>query len=386
MTRVVLIGPDSSLEQQAQLLLGEEVLTLAPASSEALLTRLMRLSTRPNLVVFGTHLSPAQSLELASTLRLTVPTLAVAGVEDSLVATATAAGISFVLPTGAELEDVDALFVQASERAARAASLLASPKELRKRGQVITITAPKGGVGKTTIATNLAVVLAAIRPHETVLVDLDLQFGDVAEALALTPTRSIAEAVTPAASRDALLVKHALTTHSSGLLVLAAPASPVAGDRITAHEISLVLRQLAQEYAFVVVDTSPGLSEHTLAAIDEASDVISVTSPDITSLRGLSKELAVLRELGMLPDSHNIVLNMMTRRSARRQDIERILGDTVNVEIPRSYSVERSTNRGVPVVTDDPRTRASSRLRKLGTRIAEDKLPTRRSSQGKDNR
>lgn len=386
MTRVVLIGPDSSLEQQAQLLLGEEVLTLAPASSEALLTRLMRLSTRPNLVVFGTHLSPAQSLELASTLRLTVPTLAAAGVDDTLVAAATAAGISFVLPTGAELEDVDSLFVQASERAARAASLFASPKELRKRGQVITITAPKGGVGKTTIATNLAVVLAAIRPHETVLVDLDLQFGDVAEALALTPTRSIAEAVTPAASRDALLVKHALTTHSSGLLVLAAPASPVAGDRITAHEISLVLRQLAQEYAFVVVDTSPGLSEHTLAAIDEASDVISVTSPDITSLRGLSKELAVLRELGMLPDSHNIVLNMMTRRSARRQDIERILGDTVNVEIPRSYSVERSTNRGVPVVTDDPRTKASSRLRKLGTRIAEDKLPTRRSSQRKDNR
>ena len=386
MTRVVLIGPDSALEQQAQLLLGEEVLTLAPAASEALLTRLMRLSTRPHLVVFGTHLSPAQSLELASTLRLTVPTLAAARVDDHLVAAATAAGISFVLPVGAELEDVDLLFVQASERAARAASLLASPKELRKRGQVITITAPKGGVGKTTIATNLAVVLAAIRPHETVLVDLDLQFGDVAEALALTPTRSITEAVTPAASRDALLVKHALTTHSSGLLVLAAPASPVAGDRIVAHEISLVLRQLAQEYAFVVVDTSPGLSDHTLAAIDESTDVISVTSPDITSLRGLAKELGVLRELGMLPDSHNIVLNMMTRRSARRQDIERILGDAVNVEIPRSYSVERSTNRGVPVVTDDPRTRASSRLRKLGTRIAEEKLPTRRSAQRKDIR
>lgn len=386
MTRVILIGPDSTLEQQARLLIGEQVITVAPAASEVILTRLLRLSSPPSLVVFGAYVTAAQAIELATVIKLTVATLAITGEANALTAAAIKAGIAFSIPMKAELEAVDALFSHASERAARAASLLASPRELRPRGKVIVVTAPKGGVGKTTLSTNIALILAAVRPHETVLVDLDLQFGDVAEALALQPTRSIADAITSAASRDVLLVKHALTVHSSGLLVLSAPASPVAADRIAASGVSLVLRQLVHEYAYVVVDTAPGLSEHTLAAIDEATDVISITSPDITSVHGLAKELSVLRELDMLPNSHHVVLNMMSRRSARRRDIESMLGDAISLEIPRTNAVERSTNRGVPVVTDSPRDRAAARLRTLGTRIAEDALPTRRSARRKVTR
>ncbi|NYF09244.1 pilus assembly protein CpaE [Leifsonia sp. AK011] len=380
MTRVVLIGPDSSLEDQARLLLGDQVLVIAPAETGLLLTRLLRLDARPHLVVFGAYVPPEQSLELARSLRLTVPTLAVAGSRDALTAEDTAAGIAFVLPHGAELEDVDALFVQASDRAARAASQLSSPRELRPRGEIVVVTAPKGGVGKTTIATNVALVLAAIRPHEVVLVDLDLQFGDVAEALALSPLNSMAEAVGSAASRDVLLVKHTLTMHSSGLLVLAAPPSPVHADRISATDVAIVLRQLAQEYAYVVVDTAPGLSEHTLAAIDEASQVITVTSPDVTSINGLSKELVVLRELGMLPTPHHLVLNMADRWSARVSDIESSLGESVSLSVPRSNAVGRSTNRGVPVVLDSPRDRASAQLRVLGKRIDTEQTPRRKDA------
>lgn len=386
MTRVVLIGPVSALEQQAHLLLGEHVLTIAPADSEVILTRLMRLESWPNLVVFGAYLPPSQAIEMARVLRLTVSMLAISGTGEALTAEAAASGISYALAIDAELEEVDALFAEASERAARATAALVSPRDLRRRGQVVVVTAPKGGVGKTTIATNLALVLAAVRPHETVLVDLDLQYGDVAEALALGPTRSIVDAVGSAASRDILLVKHSLTTHSSGLLVLAAPPSPALADRISAQDVSLVLRQLALEYAYVVVDTAPGLSEHTLAALDESSDVISVTSPDITSIRGLSKELAVLRELGLLPPSHHIVLNMLGHRSARRQDVESALGDAVTMVIPRSQAVARSPNRGVPVVLDSPRDRAAARLRELGMSIANEQPPTRRSSNRKDAR
>ena len=116
------------------------------------------------------------------------------------------------------------------------------------------------------------------------------------------------------------------------------------------------------------------------------TDVISITSPDITSIHGLAKELVVLRELDMLPESHHIVLNMTSTRSARRRDIENALGDAVSVEIPRSNAVGRSTNRGVPVVADSPRDRAATRLRELGTSIAAEKTPTRRSSQRKEAR
>ncbi|MDH6182298.1 pilus assembly protein CpaE [Microbacteriaceae bacterium SG_E_30_P1] len=386
MTRVVLIGPDSALEEQSRLLLEDQVVVFPPAETEAVLSRLFRLPVRPQLVVFGPYVTAEQTAELAARLRLTIPSLAVAGSGSEVTPADAAVGISFTLAPGAELEDVDALFVAASDRAARAAAQLSTPRELRPRGEVVVVTAPKGGVGKTTIATNVALVLAAMRPHETVLVDLDLQFGDVAEALALEPTASMADAVGPAASRDVLLVKHALTPHSSGLLVLAAPPSPVHADRITARDIAIVLRQLAQEYAFVVVDTAPGLSEHTLAAIDEAAHVISVTSPDITSVHGLTKELSVLRELSMIPESHQLVLNLMGR-GARLAEIEGALGHRVGVVVPRTGAVGRSTNRGVPVVIDSPRDRASGRFRDLATRIAERERPTRsRRSERKDSR
>ena len=375
MTRVVLIGPDSMLEEQARLLLEDQVLVLPPTESEAVLSRMSRLPSRPQLVVFGAYVPAPQTTELAARLRLTVPTLAIAGSRTELTSEDVAAGLSFALPLGAELEAVDALFVQASDRAARAASQLGSPRDLRSRGRIIVVTAPKGGVGKTTIATNIALVLAATQPHETVLVDLDLQFGDVAEALALTPTASISDAVGKG-SRDVLLVKHAITAHASGLLVLAAPASPVYADRIQAQDVAIMLRQLAHEYSYVVIDTSPGLSDVTLAALDEAEDVITVTSPEITSLHALAKELAVLRELGMLPDSHRLVLNMADR-GVRVRDVEAVLGEAIGVTVPRSAAVMRSTNRGVPVVVDSPRDRAASRLRELGKALTSDVLPTR---------
>lgn len=379
MSRVVLVGPDVTLEHQARLLLGDQVLSIPPGAPEAVLARLLKLTTWPQLIVFGSYVTDEQSRALAQTLRRSVPTLAVSTVEATLPAELIAAGISHALPASAELEDIDALIVTAGERAAREASLMGAPRELKDRGQVVVVTAPKGGVGKTTIATNVATVLAAVHPHRVVLVDLDLQFGDVAEALALQPLRTIDEAVGPAASRDLLLVKHALTTHPSGLLVLAAPLSPAGADGITAHEISLLLRQLAHEYAAVVVDTSPGLSEHTLGAIEEADAVISVTSPDITSVRGLVKELDVLTELDLLPAQHHVVLNLSERRAARKREIEQVLGRAITHEIPRTSAVGRSTNRGVPVVADTPRDRAAGRLRELGRQIADHADPTRRS-------
>ena len=125
-------------------------------------------------------------------------------------------------------------------------------------GRVIAVMSPKGGVGKTTVATNLAVGLGKTAPMSVVIVDLDLQFGDVASGLLLEPEFTITDAVMGAASQDSMVLKTYLTVHPAGIYALCAPRTPVEMDRITAAHVSHLLEQLRQEFRYIVVDTAPG--------------------------------------------------------------------------------------------------------------------------------
>ena len=149
---------------------------------------------------------------------------------------------------------------------AAAASCAATETE-RYTGRVITIASPKGGVGKTTVSTNLAIGLTAAAPQSTVLVDLDVQFGDVASALSMVPEYTLPDVVRGPASEDTMVLKTFLTQHPSGLYAVCGAESPAAGDTVRGRTIRL-LAMLAREFRYVVVDTAPGLSEQTLAALD----------------------------------------------------------------------------------------------------------------------
>lgn len=381
MSRVILIGPDTVLERQAQLLIGDAVAVLPGGERDVLLTALLRQPVWPQAVVFGPMVPTEVVYGVAAVARRLVPTIAVVHDGPELPPEALEVGINDRIPTGAQLEEVDELFVRAAQRASRAAGSLGAPRAARPPGRVIVVAAPKGGVGKTTTATNLAIALAGSEEGRVALVDLDLQFGDVAVALGLDPLRSVADAVTPAAARDLLLVWSALTVHPRGVQVLAAPPSPAIADSIGPEQVSHLLRQLASEFAYTVVDTSPGLSPHTLAALDVASDVVAVTSPDVASVRRLATMLPILDELEIATDGRHVVLNFADRRGLRRAAVEELLGARVEVVVPRSRLVEFGANRGVPVIVGSPSDRASAAFRDLRSRI--DQSPTRRRAAGR---
>ena len=147
------------------------------------------------------------------------------------------------------------------------------------------------------MSTNLAIGLTAHAPQSTVLVDLDVQFGDCASALGLTPEYTLPDAVHGPASEDTMVLKTFLTQHPSGLYAVCGSESPAAGDTVTGEDVSRLLASLAREFRYVIVDTAPGLSEQTLAALDRATDVVMLTSMDVPGVRGLRKEIDVLREL-----------------------------------------------------------------------------------------
>jgi pilus assembly protein CpaE len=216
--------------------------------------------------------------------------------------------------------------------------------------RIITILSPKGGAGKTSSATNLAVGLAKKHPREVVLVDLDLQFGDVASNLRLQPTSTILD-LARAWPVDSAQVKLALTKHSSGLYTLCAPLSPAEADEITAEHVIGVLRALHRSFKFVIVDTDPGLSERVLSALDVSTDMVMICSTEVPSIRGLKKALEALDVVGLTTARRVLVLNRSDAKVGVDIDqLERTIGRAVDVRVPSSIDMVLATNDGIPVM------------------------------------
>jgi Flp pilus assembly CpaE family ATPase len=251
------------------------------------------------------------------------------------------------------------------------------PLESGVRSEAIAVVAPKGGQGKTTIAINLATGLAEVAPNSVVLVDADLQFGDITAALALDPERTIVDAAGDAAA-DELVLKTALTHHDDGFFVVASAPSPEVGDAITGTALAVLIDRLRATFRYVVVDTTPGLPEHTLAMLEHVTDAIFVTNMSVPSLRAMRTEFELLRRLELTPGNRHIVLNQTDKQSGiTTRDAENIIGAPVDVEVPRSSAVLLASNRGVPLIHDDVRDPAAKAIRSLVMRIAPDAYPKR---------
>jgi pilus assembly protein CpaE len=168
-----------------------------------------------------------------------------------------------------------------------------------------------------------------------------------------------------------MVLKTFLTQHPSGLFAVCGADSPAAGDTVSAADVTRLLTSLAREFRYVVVDTAPGLSEQTLAALDRASDVIMLSSMDVPGVRGLRKELDVLRELTLIPAGRHVVMNFADAKGGLTvRDVERAIGTGVDVVLPRSSSVPPSTNQGVPLIaTGSKRDPMAKELRRLVLRF-----------------
>ncbi|MBO1755503.1 AAA family ATPase [Allobranchiibius sp. CTAmp26] len=342
---------------------------------------------RPEVVVLDDAAgAPGQALALADLFQRQCPDIAVVVVSDAgdaIALPAMRAGVRDVLDPAAEEPHIRWVLERAGQLARHTQAFAAAgpsapgAEEGRRGGRVIGVVSPKGGVGKTTVATNLAIGLAQKTSLPTVLVDLDVQFGDVASALNLDPEHSLIETVHGPATRDTMVLKTFLTQHASGLYVICGPPTPAAADNVTGQDVSRLLEMLASEFAWVVVDTAPGLSEHTLAALDRSTDLVLMTGMDVPGVRGLRKELDILGELGMIPDRHQVVLNFADRHSGlSTADVEATIGTGVDLVLPRSKAVPTSVNQGIPLLQSGVRDPMTKQLRRLVEQFTASAAPT----------
>jgi pilus assembly protein CpaE len=370
-TRVLTIGVGAELVQRFSAASGGGLVSLGVETLGAdpgLLDHLA--ASPPEMVVLGPGVPLDHAFVIAGHVEVAAPTTSVVVIAPSdpdLWMAAMRAGVRDVLSPNATLADVTAVVFRAGELArARREAVAVDPATAATGNRVIVVASPKGGVGKTTVATNLALGLAASGPGSTVLVDLDLQFGDVASALALTPQYSLPDTVHGAASNDPLVLKTFLTRHPSGLSVVAGSDSPAAGDAVTAAEAGRLVETLSREFCYVVIDTAPGLTDHTLTVLEQATDLVLMSSMDVPGVRGLRKELDVLTELHLVPAGRHLVLNGVDSAGAlSMEDVEDTIGAPLDLVLPRHNAVPLSTNTGVPLLQaggKDPVTRGLQTL------------------------
>jgi pilus assembly protein CpaE len=378
MSRVVLAGADEDLILRVKQATDGDVTVLPPGRLPGDPARLFEQlvdGELPDVLLVGPHAPAPEVLLLAARLDVQSPGISVvlmAEPSPQMWQAAMRAGIRDLLDPASDVPEIRAAVERAGQSAAGRRRVLRPPAETeRYAGRVITIASPKGGVGKTTVATNLAIGLTAAAPQSTVLVDLDVQFGDVASALGLVPEYTLPDAVHGPASEDTMVLKTFLTQHPSGLYAVCGAESPAAGDTVTGDDVTHLLASLAREFRYVVVDTAPGLSEQTLAALDRSSDVVMLTSMDVPGVRGLRKELEVLRELAMIPAGRHVVMNFADPRGGLSvRDVETTIGTGVDVVLPRSKAVPASTNQGVPILQSRRRDPMAKEMQRLVSRFS----------------
>lgn len=281
-------------------------------------------------------------------------------------------GVRDILPPGADGDRIRESAKRALELAERRAQTMRTTENALDQHRLIMVLSPKGGAGKTTIASNLAVGLALRAPKQVVLVDGDLQFGDVGNALRLLAETSIRDAIA-GGLHDATEVKVHLTPHRSGLFALCAPEVPGVADEITAQAFSKAVTLLHHEFKYVVVDTDPGLGERTLTVMDNATDLVFVAATDVASVRGLHKTIDALDRIGMTGARRHFVLNRSNAKVGLDvADIAATIGMQPDVLIPSHVSLPVSMNQGVPVIESGENSPAVSPLWELVDRFEPD--------------
>ena len=333
----------------------------------------------PDIVVLGPQVSRQTAMSLASMLDAMAPQITVVLVAEptaDVMLEAIRAGVRDVLPPEASDEEYRIMLLKAHDHATRRTVRRATeePAEIRVvESRVVVVASPKGGVGKSTIAVNLAVGLARQAPQDVVLVDLDLQFGDVATHLDLKPAHSLADAFASRGGLDTLLLKTFLTAHPAGFYALCGSESPAAADKIGPKQVRELLASLASQFRYVIVDTGSGLDEPTLAALEEANDAVFVSSMDVASVRNVRKEIEVLATLNILPARRHLLLNFADRQAGLSvRDVEAVVGLPVNVVVPRSPEVALSSNRGVPVLMEKKGGPAAKAMNNVVRRLEDD--------------
>jgi pilus assembly protein CpaE len=357
---LLLLAPESGFRALATDYAPDDVEVLVVVDMAALNDAVQTHYDRIQAVVVGPGIEDDEALEAAAGLHGILPGLGVVLVREragtKLLKSAMRSGVHYVLSGTLNREEfVDVVRSAMGETALHRVRGRTSAPEPVAAGRVVTIFSTKGGCGKSVVATNLALMLSQQAPDEVVLVDLDLQSGDVAVLMQLLPEWTIHDAAVRGERLDSEQLSGFLTVHPEGLHVLAAPLQPEHAEGIDGHTTSHIIRLLRERFRFVVIDGPASFTDPLLAALDESDLTVVIASLDVPSVKGMRTTLHTLEQIGISPSRIRRLVNRADSRVGLTvRDVERSMGAPVDIAIPSSRDVPLSVNQGTPLALSNP--------------------------------
>jgi len=332
------------------------LMTAERDNSEALLLFTPRLEDTYDLLRTSRTSRPSMALIVA-----------VPGPQNGQLAEALKAGADEIVILPAESAAVATAIHKAMARVTAAAATRPSDAP---RSPLVAVLGPKGGTGKTTLATNLAADLAT-RGRETLLVDLDLQFGDVGVVLGVEPEHTIYDLATAGGTIDAERLRGFTGRSQDGINVLLAPVRPDQADAVTAEQITAILDLARTTYDVVIVDTPPAFTSGVIAAVDQADLIVMLGSFDLPGLKNMKLGMETLQMMDVPSARILPVLNRAnTKVGLLVTDVAKVLGRAPEVAVPSDRGVPQSVNASRPIICMQPKSSPARSFRAIGDRVA----------------
>lgn len=357
-------GLDSFKEIRSALATDQRTRLLAGGNdAEQLYDEIVRL--KPNAAIITLGANAEQALELIERLAEECrETAIIAGALDAspdLILRAMRAGAREFLRLPIITEELATVLDRVEEFCS------AHPSAPKKKGRMIAVFSSKGGCGTSFVASNLACAMQ----EPTCLVDLNLQAGDLPLFLGLDPKYSIADVVENRARLDNTLVASYITPYSSTVSLLAAPREADSADEIEPEHIFEVLERLRENYAFVVIDPQHTFDAITLAALDQADDIVLTLTLDIPAIRSAQRALEIFDRLGYPRSKVRVIVNRWSKQiDLDLHQVEKFLGEPVVGFVPSDYQVAvTSINLGQPLVQSSPNTRIAMEIHRIAAAI-----------------
>src|SRR6266508_3964162 len=366
--RVIVIGPEPVSRDEVQKMLalsGFSVLGEAGYGIEAVS---LAKKSEPDVVVIAIEepiIRALQTVEAMVDLLPQSPIIGYSSIKDAgAMRKAMVAGVKDYLPGPVKEEElISSIHTAMAQEERRRARLSGEMDEPVAAGTVITVFGAKGGIGKTTIATNLAYALFRETKQTVALVDMDTRFGDVAIMMDIPVDRNIADLTRRIDTIDRTNIKEYLVQHPSGVNILPAPSHPGDWNVVTPDHIEQVVRLLAQTHDFVILDTPGTFNEMVAAALEMATVVLLVTSMDVASIKDTVLALNMLRSWSFPREKVKLAINHSNvANSVKDRDVVRTLEYDVFWQIPYDESVTKSTQLGHPIVLTKPNSKVGSSI------------------------
>jgi pilus assembly protein CpaE len=327
--------------------------------------------TEPDVMVIAVEepvIRALQTVEAVADLLPQSPIVAYSSIKDpASIRKAMLAGVADYLVTPVREEDlvssIHGVLAQEERRRARIAGETDEPVAC---GTVLTVFGAKGGIGKTTISTNLATAIVQKTGQSVALVDLDTRFGDVAILMDIPVERSIADLALPEDEINREMLQDCLYTHNTGVTILPAPVRPTDWRNVHAGHIERVVTLLAQTYDYVILDTPGTFNDIVARALELATLVLLVATVDMASLKDTLLALDMLRSWNFPQEKVKLVINSTNEATnVQPQEVKRMLGRDVFWSIPYDRNISTSTQLGMPVVVAKPTSKAAESMVEL---------------------